>query len=300
MSVETYFENLTAYNELQHVSKTTFDDGNYNLYRPPIKFPVYVWNKERFPFIFNRSLYFGENEQLPTDQFVPSDNPEKFSKNLLKQPSDWKYRSKPITYNVNSCGYRTNEWADIDWKNSIVIFGCSCVYGVGVAEDETISHFLEKNTNVPVINMGYPGGSNDLILENIVNLLEFVGPDNIPKNIIIGWTTTDRFLYYAERQTYDVGPWALNNTDKMKELYMSLYEDPYNEMFRAQSIARTTRQLLKGKTNLVEFSFFPASAHYMRMKLPTFPMHDKARDLMHPGEKVCKEVADTLMEYINV
>jgi hypothetical protein len=298
MSIETYFENLTAYNALKPL--ISLDDGNYNLQRAPIPFPVYAWNKERFPFIFNRSLYFLPDENRPTDQFVPSDNPKRFEKNLLAQPSDWKYRTKPITYNVNSCGYRTKEWADIDWKNSIVIFGCSCVYGVGVAEDENISYFLEQNTNTPVINMGYPGGSNDLILENIVNLLAFVGPENIPKNIIIGWSTSDRCLYYGDKQTLDVGPWALNNSDKMQKLYVSLFENQYNEMFRAHSIGRTVRQLLEGKTNLVEFSFFPTSAHYMRMKLPPFPMHDKARDLMHPGEKVCKEVADTLMEYINV
>ena len=299
MSIEKYSENLIAYNALEPL--ISLDDGNFNLTRPPIKFPVYAWNKERFPFIFNRSLFFDAVKNFPTDKFVPSDNPQKFSKNLLKQPSDWKYRTKSITYNVNSSGYRTKEWEDIDWKNSIVIFGCSCVYGVGVAEDENISYFLEQNTNVPVINMGFPGGSNDHILENIVNLLEFVGPDNIPKNIIIGWTTSDRFLYYAENQTYDVGPWALNNTDKMQEMYVSMYENPYNEMFRAHSIARTARQLLKGKTNLIEFSFFPTSVHYMRMKLPPFPMmHDKARDLLHPGETVCKEVADTLTEYINV
>ena len=100
--------------------------------------------------------------------FNGTDTEEAFEENLKIMSKDWSYREKKIVYNFNSDGYRTYDFNTVDWKNSIVVLGCSCVFGAGLAEDETISYNLEQLTGRQTINMGVSGASNELIINNCV------------------------------------------------------------------------------------------------------------------------------------
>jgi len=67
--------------------------------------------------------------------FAVSDTEELFNHNLKIMPQDWFYRTNPVNYTVNSQGYRTEEFEKIDWAQSVVIFGCSTVFGTGVSDE---------------------------------------------------------------------------------------------------------------------------------------------------------------------
>ena len=110
--------------------------------------------------------------------FVGGDNEKFYKENLLKLPENWEYRNKKVNYTLNKHNYRTDDFRKIDWLNSVVVFGCSNVFGIGVDDTDTVSFNLSKLINRPVINMGCPGTSikfsfhNNLILKNHYQSLE--------------------------------------------------------------------------------------------------------------------------------
>ena len=74
--------------------------------------------------------------------FIGNDCEERLIENLKKLPNTWRYATEDITYTMNSHGYRTKQFDNIDWNNSVVILGCSCVFGTGINESDTISYTL--------------------------------------------------------------------------------------------------------------------------------------------------------------
>ena len=79
-------------------------------------------------------------------KFISNDTREMFAESLKKNPEDWYYRTHEVKYILNSEKFRTKEFKDIDWKNSIVLIGCSCTFGIGVTEEDTIAANLQEIT----------------------------------------------------------------------------------------------------------------------------------------------------------
>ena len=131
-----------------------------------------------------------------TLSFCPSDDKQTFEKNLKTQPEDWYYRTHPVKYTLNSSGYRTREFDDIDWKESIVMFGGSDVMGIGVTDEHTISYFLEQLSGRPVINMGIAAASAQTALHNSIILSDSEYPT--PKAVVYYFTNLRRFHIYGE------------------------------------------------------------------------------------------------------
>ena len=101
-----------------------------------------------------------------------------------------------ITPEVNSLGYRTVDFNKVVWNDSIVIFGCSYVFGVGLFNNETISNQLQELIGRPVINMGVPASSmsyaffNQLALSNskpyaVVNLWTSIAASSDMNTIVV-------------------------------------------------------------------------------------------------------------------
>lgn len=110
-----------------------------------------------------------KNEFLVIDTDVDkcwsgTDTKKLYESNLKKQPKNWYYRNNNVRYTINSNGYRTYEFKDINWKNSVIIFGCSQVFGIGLDDEYTISNQLSKLIKCPVINMGMGGVVNDVCI----------------------------------------------------------------------------------------------------------------------------------------
>ena len=231
----------------------------------------------------------------PTDyeNFCGRDSEKKFKESLKIMPLDWKYRTKEIKYRYNSSGYRTHEWKDIDWKNAIVILGCSIVFGIGLAEDETMCYQIEKMTGRQTINLGYGAGSNDIIVGNCASLINNFGP---PYAVIIGWTAPDRFTFYKEIHHIDVGNWFYQ-IKNIKKIYDMLIQHEDHLMIKSYYMKEYIKALFLNRTKFIDFTFFENIS--LVNEAPFFKTNSAARDLAHPSQENNYEVAQYLVKLIN-
>jgi len=276
----------------------------YGKENPPY-FPGYIEN-ENHPFMFCNSLTHPDPQDSTklSFNFSGSDGPKEFEKNKIKKGPDWKYLTKEITYNVNSSGYRTHEWKDINWKDAILLFGCSCTYGIGVAEDETMSYYLEKLTGRQVVNLGYPGGSNSVIATLCAIALEKYGN---PYAVVANWTTGDRYRHYFKDQYREVGPWDHSSVTKnefdrtvqnidLSTAWESRYLDRYNELAENYYISKIVKTLCRG-SKYVSMSYFGYMAHINRADFYV-PFRLEARDLLHPSAEDHEISAKKIVELL--
>ncbi len=241
-------------------------------------------------------------ERIEKNKFFPVDRPdnkfwydqdtkERYKHNLTTQPEDWSYRNKIIVYNTNSDGYRTKEFDKINWAKSVVIFGCSYVYGVGNAEDETISACLERIIGIPVINMGVAGSSPNFALHNST-ILKIGYP--VPKAVIHAWSSPYRCPYYNEKSVFHCGSWN-RDINKMGQSWNSTTSNPAVNILMT---ARMAREMWSDKTNYYDFSIFSSTANYLNCDY--IKQVDVARDLGHSGIKTNTLIAEKIAENIRL
>lgn len=283
-------------------TREKLNDGKYHTPGWP-EWPGYVEHPDH-PLGYNNSLTFPEpGSHKISNQWSGTDSPEAFEKHKKEMGPDWRYLTKEIVYNVNSSGYRTYEWDQINWEESIIMFGDSCTYGIGLAEDETIPHYLEEITGRQVVNLGFPGGSNPLILDICA---AYINKFPMPYATIINWSTTDRFRYWHKNGYMDLGPWVgrrvpgenhqryIDGVD-IGSLWANTFVDRYNQMMLSYSQGRIADAMWKGRTRYVAVSYFSDSVQYLRCD-PLGPIDREARDLMHPSYENAREAANVLAE----
>jgi len=232
--------------------------------------PEYIKENKFIPTAFLTHHHPLDPHKVDT-RFANTDSPENFEKHLKTQPFDWHYKTKQIEYKVNSNGYRAKEWNEIDWPNAIVVLGCSMTAGIGVAEDETITHFLSRLSGREVVNLGLSGAGLDAMMFNNVNLRKHFGK---PWAVVNLWTNIDRLIEFLDHRPEYHGIWSSakyfkeHNRSEMNPIIKSLY---YNE---------AVRQLWKD-TRTYYATFFERTSHYFECE---FLEHtNTARDLLHCG-----------------
>ena len=214
---------------------------------------------------------------LPTTiKFLGIDSEEGYLKNL----SDIEYRNKwqpnNVEYRMNSSYYRCAEWDQIDWNNSILLFGDSYAFGVGLAESDTISVKLSNQIGLPVVNLGQRGtgwafswiNSNRLYAQGIR-----------PRAVVYIWSQISRHCHFVSPDIIEnVGFWNRNDIGHELGLeYMLDYEHS-----RATSI-----EYLRSIKNM----WSCPQLHYTWDSNPEIdgivPLkkYDKARDLKHAGPR---------------
>jgi hypothetical protein len=226
---------------------------------------------------------------LPMDincekNFAEKDTKAFYKKNLEIMPADWEYRNKNVTYTINKDYYRTSNFKTIDWANSIVIFGCSYVFGVGIDDNDTITEQLSKLTNRPVINMGSPGSS---ITYNFHNNLILKNHYPTPYAVVNVWTNYYRDIIYYKKSVNNIGSWS-KNIEYAKILFSE--EDHIKTEGYFNILATKT---IWSNTKYVDFTYFPESAKVYGLNL--IHITDKARDLQHPGSQSLKAGAEYIM-----
>jgi hypothetical protein len=220
--------------------------------------------------------------------FYGMDSYNFYNENLKIQPEDWYYRNNSVKYTLNSEGYRSKEFKDIDWKNSIVIFGCSHVFGIGNDDKHTIPSFLEKLMGIPVINMGVVGSSIQLALHNSLMLYKRYGP---PKAVIYCWTSLMRHLIYLNNYSTPI----INNSDLLNSK-IAQHFIPFNLVN-----IELVRNIWEDKTKMYEFSTFNQTAKLCGChSLGTGIDGDYARDLSHFGWKTNKLYAERICQKIEL
>lgn len=144
-------------------------------------------------------------------EFYASDSEENYKQQCKLLGTSWIYHNKPITYELNSLGYRMKEFDQIDWSNYMAVFGCSITTGVGLALEDTFSYKISQSLNLDLVNASMSGSGNDVVLMNLSRLLESNLP---PKLIIINWSHIARKCYwnYSRFNLFGIsidkpGPW---------------------------------------------------------------------------------------------
>lgn len=113
--------------------------------------------------------------------WVSTDSEEAYQQNCdLVDPI---YKTKKITYEFNTEGYRTPELDTFTDNNFILVIGCSYTAGIGLAYEDMWSSVLSKRLNIPVMNLGMPGMGLDAVLLNLQNYLRGNYPK--PKFIVV-------------------------------------------------------------------------------------------------------------------
>jgi hypothetical protein len=214
-------------------------------------------------------------------QFVPSDTKELFEINLKSQPENWYYRTHSVNYTLNSYGYRTEEFYKINWKESIVMFGCSHVFGIGVDDTHTIPYFLEQISGRPVVNFGYAGSSIQTVLHNGLILKDSKYPT--PKVVIPVWTNLNRYQIYGKNQITHYGDW--NSDEKFSSIDTICRNLMHIKMFRNlwknDVIYKefTPYHLTSEFVNKIDYNIF---CHKL-FSSNDFNLSNKSRDLIHRG-----------------
>ena len=256
--------------------------------------------------------YFNENNLVYNDEakidggftlnFCPSEvmigsslvGKELFEKNLKTQPEDWYYRTHPVKYTLNSSGYRTREFDDIDWKESIVMFGCSFVFGTGVTDEHTVPYFLEQLSGRPVINMGIPRSSIQTALHNSIILSDSEYPT--PKAVVYLWIYLSRSHIYENKYINYMGDWNVNkNIQTCSNVENTI---PFNLMN-----IKMIRNLWKNKTIYYEGDWINEFQLINKLDDEVYChsvdfRDDLARDLSHSGTISNHNVAKKIYEKI--
>ena len=195
------------------------------------------------------NVVYNEENIIPggfTLDFFPTNSKELFEQNLKTQPENWYYRTHEVKYTLNSLGYRTKEFDEIDWKESIVMFGCSFVFGIGVTDEHTIPYFLEELSGRPVINMGIQGASIQTMLHNSIIFTDSKYPT--PKAVINAWPNAGRYQLYQNNSSFNFGDWNYLPDQKFSKKENLI---PFNLMN-----IKMIRNLWKNKTIYHEAQFY--------------------------------------------
>jgi hypothetical protein len=199
------------------------------------------------------------------------DSIETLKQNLKKQPPNWPYRNKIISYKFNDQGFRHKDnISKIDWNQSIVFFGCSETFGCGLAEQDTVVKQVEKMLGIPTVNLGISGSAVDLAMINSTILSEH---NYKPKAIVHIWTNPTRYTHFV-----------FNNNELHSVRFLPKtpgYVASINWEERSKFYVSAERSLWKNSVTRYEMTFTNLSAEAFGVDLVEYV--DKARDDRHPG-----------------
>jgi hypothetical protein len=138
--------------------------------------------------------FIGNDENNITTNFHGGDNVTNLNENTPKQPSDWYYHNKKITYTFNNQGHRCRNFEDIDKNNYILYTGCSHTMGTGLELEKTYPYLLSKELGMDYYNLAMPATGMDIVEYNLLLWL-FKVPKK-PKLVVIQWPDHSRFAEY--------------------------------------------------------------------------------------------------------
>lgn len=227
-----------------------------------------------------------------------TDSSELFQLNLQQQPLSWLYRRQSVLYTVNGQHYRCRPFDQIDWANSIIIFGCSNAFGQGLDDADTISSKLELLTGIPVVNLGVGGSSQQFSLYNQLLLTQRA---IVPRAVIHLWTDSCRPLTVDKNgQFHHHGPWNSFglSSDAELALWTNILEKSRTHRVTAM-FNRMISNLIAGAVPVLHATHFvqmhaEQQAQYPLMPMLLMPKIDLARDLIHPGIKSSLQAAGML------
>lgn len=215
---------------------------------------------------------------------------------LIDRIKQGKFLPAPLitesAYKCNSNNYRAPEFDTVDWANSVVIFGCSNVFGTGLDQEHTISSQLSRLINMPVINMGVASTSMEYSFYNSMILNQNYPT---PRAIVQAWTSYERTSYYRDSDVFNHGPWTWGSKEKFMQAYSESESHAATHAIMMQMISQ---QIWRPKTKYFELSVFAGTAQLLGIHRPR--LLDKAADGSHPGPATVSIVSQTIRQELGL
>ena len=201
----------------------------------------------------------------------------------------------PRVNNYPNIHRRYANFDNFDWNNSIVILGCSMVFGQGVTMEQTVAHQLELLTNIPCINLGVQGASPMYIWSELADILDM---GIKPKAIVVIWSNTSRFIEYLgnDVKNYTVSSLTMpevNITTLAKEWIIHDH----------QGFEFTKRAIMSSRVMCKDIPYFEYSwFHNKELGLFNLSIYncDEGSDNWHPGPITYRKWAEHIANDIKV
>ena len=177
-----------------------------------------------------------ENKTYQYD-FLGADNPaayKEFKQECIARNVPDHYNNKKITYTIDTSGFRVYpDISDVTMKQSIFFFGCSNMFGTGLADDETLPHMMYTRLKgkYNVRNFGIASSSNDEHSRLIFQTLKY--SKQKPRAIFWRMTHKNRREYFSvhKKTIQSVQLFAhARDTYGINELTKEYIIDPYLKM----------------------------------------------------------------------
>ena len=250
----------------------------------------------------DKNGFIGYSEVLRNAGFHGKlDSKQKYIENIKTQGPDWEFINLKFNYVRNSFGHRSKEYSELNLDNYILCTGCSLVEGIGLPVEKRWSDLLATKLECDMYNLGIGGTGNDVIFYNLVNW--FTNIEVKPKLVIIGWSSTNRFITSnskCDSVTENLG---------LLKICGPAIEDIKNFIVEGDEINyfHTKTFLLKNlirkiiQVPIIEMPWMLESdnnPNVSEIKFDSNFVIDRARDLMHPGIKSNQKCAEVLYNYI--
>lgn len=262
---------------------------------------------------FNNKIFnkweVNANKELP---WFSSDTEERYSNNLKDKNTyiqlrnnDWVH--KTFTYKFNSNGFRCEEFTDTD---SIMFLGCSVTQGIGLPVDTIFPTIIANELGLRCINLGIEGTSADTGFRLAQIWLEKLRP----KICVPAFFFHTRLeLLTPESALNFTGQWSMIGADKLDSFYRNYYIQFYEKWFLQpeNALLNIDKNLLaiEKMCNNLNIKFIDGVKTYNTAANPEKKNHiikdvfhrepTRARDLIHPGVKFHRRIADSIINKVN-
>jgi len=223
-----------------------------------------------------------------------------FQKN--KKKVDPVYLQKDIEYKFNNQGYRTKEIENVD-KNFVLIFGCSHTEGIGNFEEDIWCHQLLSRKRIDFINLGKAGSGPDV---QYINTLQWIKNKYIrPKLVIYQWPQTFRKSFcYENRNSIFLKHHNVNTRNEKRDTnwYLKRYCVEKGEMKINNYNYYYSANMLWDLVDVPVLNWSWSGdfdRQYKKLHIIQTEDTGRARDLVHDGADIHRQVADQLEPLID-
>lgn len=211
---------------------------------------------------------------------------------------DWLKQFKPIiTGEVEGWKVYTNDYgfrdtADrktwSDFRQSVVVIGCSQTFGWGIDYEHTFTHLLEQKLGRQVVNLGIPAVSFDTVWLLSIELRKRYKP----WSVVINWPDVMRYREWHTGHDCMLTRPVMNRDNLLREFYLKSPE--FKEKI-AMSQMDSTDLMWSNQTKYFSISWSKSVGHRARQ----FEKIDKALDGKHWGPKTHASVCDWLASQLS-
>lgn len=207
--------------------------------------------REMTPFDTRQTVLFWDTVKMILET---RDWQKDYKANLQTQPESWEYRHKLVKYTLNKNWFRALDLSSYDWTNSVILFGESNTFGIGLDDLDTLSYQLQGLLNKPVINLASAFYTNNMTSSNVCTVVS----DVKPLAVVCVWSPFNRWAYKSHIQP----GWVVcqQGMDDYYPLYSPMFESDFATgavmQGSMQSIATAKQCLSSNSIPAVHCSWF--------------------------------------------